>query len=394
MNKYCLLVLGLAVLFTYSGCHSFEPCDIRNTDCQSEVFYEVLELRGEQWDAWASPPPMSVISEQEYRQLLEKDQNSSHSSSDTSWDTALKLLHLLDANVNSNDASVDSHVKKVLAFYSRSTKQVTIIDHGSVVNKEDSTVTLAHEIVHALQDRSIGLRNYYKETKSYDASRARACMIEGEARLYELLLYLKIEDFSLDWSKYFTKLREGLASSLTKSSSVFDDAGFMAVYDVGLMYLEPIYARGGNPAVEAAILSKPQNTAMLLAGQYNVSREPLSCGNPITPSGFQRVGADTFGAIGLYAFSVKTKATMSWDIMKSWSDDRIQVYSTPNNSIAVSWSIRMKNRFYLSTIEKIAVDIGARVIRKNNTNEIIILVAENAEVLKQWSESASGCSDT
>jgi hypothetical protein len=393
-NQFCFTILaGLAVLISNNGCHSFEPCDIREKDCQAAVFYEMLDLRGEQWDAWASPPEMSVISEQEYRARLERQENSS-ADSDTSLDSALKLLNLQSDDDNNGDSFIDSKVKNVLAFYSSSTKQISIIDHGNVNNKEESTVTLAHEIIHALQDRSLSLLDYKNSASTQDAYLAHKCMIEGEARLYEILLHLKIKNLSIgrvDWTKYFADSRNHINKQLIKSKFVLKDAFSSSVYAIGLEYMKPIYAKGGNPAIEAAFLSKPQSTAMLLYGQNGLSRPPLSCHKSVTPSDFKHVQAMTLGSIGLYAFSIKTIGAKSWELMTTWSDDRLNVYSLADNTTAVSWSIRLMNKAFIPTIEKITSEAGAQVISKDATNEIIILAAENAAALEKLRGSANTC---
>ena len=51
---------------------SLSTCDITQRSCQQDIYYKVLSLRGDAIDPFDGLPPVAVISEDTYRNILEK----------------------------------------------------------------------------------------------------------------------------------------------------------------------------------------------------------------------------------------------------------------------------------------------------------------------------------
>jgi hypothetical protein len=373
-----------------AGCTTIAACDIRESDCQASIYAAVLDLRGEPWDAWANPPPMSVMTEAEFRSWLERNAQGASGSSQSPWDPAYKLLGFLAPASSSSQSSIDSLVANALAFYSEDSRSVTIIDRGAPGDTLTSSRVLAHELVHALQDRDVGLGAYRKVATSSDQLFALRSMIEGEASFYEVLFYLEAKDLSLedvDWDAYFANYRAQLGSQLATSSAPLSDTVTQAVYPLGAAYMQKAYDQGGSPAVEAAFLSKPSSMAEVTKG-YGAPRlgsRPLSCRAPAAPEGFSRMRVQILGALGLYAFAVKTASfSAAWDLTGAWADDDLSLYTSADGHTAVAWSVRLTGPDGARTLQSIAASLGARIAAGAAQDEWIIAGADLPSALSGW----------
>lgn len=378
-----------------AGCTTIAACDIRESDCQASIYAAVLDLRGQPWDAWASPPPMKVMTVAEFRSWLERGAQAASASSQSPWDPAYKLLGFLDPASSSSQSSIDSLAADVLAFYSEDSRSVTIIDRGAPGDTLTSSRVLAHEVVHALQDRDVGLGAYKKAATSSDQLFALRSMIEGEASLYEVLFYLKAKDLKLeevDWDTYFATSRAQLGQ-LATSSAPLSDTVTRAVYPLGVAYMQRAYAQGGSPAVEAAFLSKPSSMVEVLKGYGSPRRglRPLSCRAPAAPEGFSRARAQILGALGLYAFAVKTASfSAAWDLMGAWADDDLSLYTSADGHTAVAWSVRLTGPDGARILKSVAASRGVRIAAGPAQDEWIIAGANLPSALSDWNLSRCG----
>ncbi|MBI5542444.1 MAG: hypothetical protein HY901_01035 [Deltaproteobacteria bacterium] len=392
----------VAVLVAGTACRSKSACDIRDPACQRDIFYSVLDARGQAWDAWANPPPMEVMTKDQFRAFLEASAASSQGSdsAEPSWDPVYKLLGFLDRDASSAETSIDSQVEGVVAFYSRTTRSVTIIDRGMPSDEESSSMTLAHEIVHALQDRDVGLSLYVGSGLTSDELMARRSMVEGEATLYGLMVNLGMRELAfqdVNWAGYFESFRDTVDESVASSAGRLGEARRLLPYVAGAHYLEQAYARGGTPEVEFAFLAKPPSLSAVV-DSYDAPvpvRAPLSCGGPPPPGGYEQVGSSRLGAAGLYAFAIKNlRDGRAWDLMRAWSDDTLRFYQSPEGATAVSWTVRLNGKRgfndYFSTLQNVAAGLGARSQARLTELEIVIGAAEQPLVLSDWDLGACG----
>ncbi|HEY3451529.1 MAG TPA: hypothetical protein VGK67_34545 [Myxococcales bacterium] len=381
-----------------AGCRTEGACDIYEAECQRDIFYSVLDARGLAWDAWASPPPMEVITQEQFRALLEENAKGQPAPG-LSWDPALRLLGLLDRDASSQQESIDSQVESVVAFYSSLTQRVTIIERNPRPSVDSSSRTLAHEIVHALQDRDVGLRRYVSAATSGDHALALKSMIEGEAVLFELLTDLRWRQLSpmqVDWTGFFGDFSASLDEAVSASESRWAATQLLLPYYLGSQYLHSAYARGGVAEVEHAFLSQPGSMAEVadVYGHPRV-RAALSCQGPAAPPGYLEVGSTRLGAAGLYAFAVRqVTPDLSMDLMASWSDDRLRFYKSPEGASAVSWTVRMAGARAPSVnaqaLRAAAAAAGARVESRGSGEELVIVGAEDPAVLSAWDLMACG----
>src|ERR1700690_367808 len=133
-----IAMVSLLSLATMLGCQDdLSRCEITQSDCQEEIYTHTLSLRGDGYDPYGGMPPTSVITEDQYRQLLLTQPQSAGP-----WDRALTLLHFTSTTAGSY---IDDEVANVQAYYSWSTKSVTIVSHPTQTGTDaenNSMITL------------------------------------------------------------------------------------------------------------------------------------------------------------------------------------------------------------------------------------------------------------
>jgi hypothetical protein len=350
------------------GCqqHSFQSCDITTRACQEDVYYRLLELRGDGYDPFGGLPPVDVISESQYRDLLLQEQADLKAQTRPSpGDKALALLHFTsngptgpgpDAGASDDagagSSTLEDQVTHTYAFYDPQQKTITIISHPSQVSataREEGMVTLAHELVHALQSRQMDLNK--KDFESSDDYLAYHTLVEGDARLYE---YLFVNEVLPLLGRPAT---DALAMPGRELDTVYADptaegtplfVAQLLMYSLGATYEALEYRSGGNAAIRHGYARTPRQTVgFLLADdgkpQRTVSGDPCpGLYSTSLPTSGDTVGADQLGALLLYTF------LRGWQVdhptalatAQSWAGDYLYVQGNADLSVvAVSWRI-------------------------------------------------------
>lgn len=416
MRTLWLACTALALLV---GCHdrALKVCDITQSDCQQDIYYADLRLRGDGYDPFAGIPPIRTISEDQFRAELQDDAAKAAQASPPEpwWDATPVLLGLLPSTGDTQGASIDNQVQNTAAFYSPDTRDVTVIAHPAT--PVDPSVpdprplfnmeTLAHELVHALQDREINLHFTPKSTDEYFAVRA---LIEGDASLYDFLF---TQEIPLPPGLHFTYTDPLASFSHERQDGLSDDPSltdnfasrgppFLAVnwlvYPLGGVWLADQWDRGGNAAVRHAYGKAPQRSLdyLLGPGVTAPASKSIRC-LPTVPADFLRsdgnpYGLDSYGAVYFIAY------LMAWHVPGSdslsnallWRYDWIFVYyNQSTQKTAVTWRIELDSALPASVLATLTAAAGPRVVQNGTT--LLITTSDDPAFLATWNPWA-GCS--
>jgi hypothetical protein len=339
------------------GCEkfSYQTCDILESDCQSELFGLVACLRGESAAA-DGPPPVSLLTEAEATQLLQSEPEPAADAVPEGDFAAgvrgLELLGLVDPGVISTPSDViDVTIQSVAAFYQPSTRAVVIIDRGEPLSDLDADATLAHEFVHALQDRRHDLGSFGGDAES-DSDRALAVtsVVEGEAMLYQLLLMLAYNGVDLKRANYSGMFQalvaqgEQLAAS---ASSPMVTAGSIFPYTYGARYMGERWLQGSHEALDQIYDAPPQSSLEVMwQGSGNMPALESFDVMPAPLDGYRFVADDVAGAWVMF-----TRLLDLWSgvdgvaplrtLASQWRGDRFWVYQSQGGApdTAVVWWI-------------------------------------------------------
>lgn len=131
--------------------------------------------------------------------------------------------------------------------------------------------TLAHEVVHALQDQHFDL-DRLRAGDGSDARNAQRALVEGDAFLAAFqydrpLVFQDVRSFTRVIRRIFRQHKGGGALS-------FAEATFLFPYVHGTNFAAAVFERGGWPAVNAALRDPPQSTAEILHPERYLDRSP------------------------------------------------------------------------------------------------------------------------
>ncbi|HET8933016.1 MAG TPA: hypothetical protein VFN67_06245 [Polyangiales bacterium] len=335
-----------------AGDIALEPCDIRTSSCQRDVFMAVQDVRGSLWDPWLEPPPMHVISEQQYRaQVIAQHEQAAENAGVDYLTSALKLLHMIDPN-EAPDAATEFKVSSVAAYYDGLTHNVTIIDRGETADHRLGVQTLAHELVHAAQDRDVGFGRLYQNAFTLDHVNALSALLEGEATMYGLLIdakQLDIPKTAINW-RVLADWAVDLRNEVFMHPSPFRPANTELAYPLGGLYMSSAYVAGGPLEVRRVYDDVPLSAARFMAGRGkpgDVAAPAWPCGVTRAPLGMQLQLGDELGPLSVFAFgtNIFSIESQAWDRANAWTGDRFYVYASSERpeEIVLVWRMRFIN---------------------------------------------------
>lgn len=404
-----LTVLLAPTVVCSAGCQrSLATCDITQSACQQDIYFHVLSLRGDGYDPYGGLPPVKVISEDAYRQQLEQDQADSAKAGPNPWDEALALLHFnppttppttspgsqpdggTASDAGSSTSAIDDQVTHVYAFYDPTAKNVTVIDHSGHTGNTDPTIpmiSLAHELVHSLQNRELDLtRNDFHtsdEYFSYDT------IVEGDARFYEYLFENDLKHLGYSQSNVDSMPDQELRYEYDN----IDQLGWplfaarALIYGLGAKYEATAYRGGGNAAVRHAYAKAPGRMVGFLVGPDGHA-PAVGSGQVCRASRVQSLPAptnpDQFGALLLYTFlrGWGVDHSVAFPTAQAWTGDYMGVQANADVSVvAVAWRIELSIPPPAQVVQALTATKELAVTPAGNSLEITV---SNAATPMLW----------
>jgi hypothetical protein len=382
-----------------------EPCNVAHSECQLDIYYALLRLRGDGVDPFLGVPPIRTLTVEEYELELrggkppppppspddDKDEEPPPEMKVDPWDVTLQLLGLIEPKVSTGEQGIADKRDHVAAYYSSETRSVTVIDRGSVHNDFWDTILLTHELVHALQDDELS----GWEPDSTDGWSVRRSMIEGEATLYEDLTQVELRRRERDdqqWRDLYAKRIESRRSEMPYQRAPYHAAGWM-VYPLGANRLIDGYLAGGNAAVRHVLGDPPRSSAELML--YSRGKEPgdraaLDC--QVQPPGpdYALASYDEFGGLLVYGFLVKAglEESDAWKIASRLTDDRLWIYFDRGaKAVAASWRQRFgdsedPDRILAALSDELTFSAEA------DHGDLLVRVSNQAGLLDEWAGAA------
>jgi hypothetical protein len=394
---------SLLFVLVLAGCadRALKPCDIVDPACQEDIYYVDLRVRGDGYDPFGGIPPIQTKTEDQYRQDLETAAAQAAASDPAPqpwWDATLALLKLIPPAQNTVATSIDDQVTNTAAFYSWDTRSVTIVQHPNQTSDWQGMVqnmsTLAHELVHALQDREIDLR---KVQHSTDESLSYRTMVEGDAAFYQRLFNYEIslpagyryKDLG-DPVTYFSQWRDDFfINEFATLGAPFFAAHWM-VYPLGGLWQATLWKQGGNAAVRHGYGQSPTRMLDFMAGNGVTppATVPIQC-EPSMPSEFmdgdQPYGLDRFGASEFYAylFAWGIASDVARDRALLWRNDYIFVYfNQTTQKTATAWRIELASPLGSDLLTTLSVSNQVHVVQNGTT--LLITTSDDPAFLASW----------
>ena len=313
------------------------------------------------------PVPVEIISRDQFR---EREHNRSVSPALRTFDNAkFEALFLINESANSLTAQSQNRGSNVLGFYDPKNDSIVVISENASSLQMDE-ITLAHELVHALQDRRYNLSADPFAVRTRDDANAVNGLVEGDAQNTATLYERRCQQGA--WN----------GTCLGQSSSPSGSLANIGVYFLkfqpysdGPTFVQRIYANGGWEAVNELYENPPTSTEQVIHperygndSEANVSIDDRSTDawTPVAPPGRQAYAS--VGEAGLASMFVyptyhsqgttqivtpeewlnttESGRVSSIDpinyetrFSEGWDGDQLRVYRNEENETAYLWRL-------------------------------------------------------
>lgn len=380
------------------GCGNprLKPCDIGKESCQDDVYYALVRMRGDGLDPFLGVPPIRTLSREGYRKELEaqaersaKKRAQQGKPKVNPTNVVLELLGMITPSQAPAQTAVNNEVSNVIAYYSSRDQRVTVIERPPDSDRLADTELLLHELVHAFQDRDVGLGG--KPTSS-DEVFARTAITEGEAVHYEYLGVLEMKDKSADdydWANFYHSQRDGRRATAARSSSPYFQMKWF-VYPLGGYMTTGRWLTGGNGAIRSLQAHWPRSSlAFMLGPDAAVPKKlGLSCRVPEAPGETRFSGGDVLGAVQLYALLLaqtdESQESICWDLALEWRGDNLMVFfDEATEAVAGSWRIRLSGESAAADMVDLFSETDTLRVDQQGA-DVVVSVASDGALLSEF----------
>jgi hypothetical protein len=280
-----------------------------------------------------------------------------------------RALGFIDGDVDLFDATKQTGEAGVLAFYDFNKKEIVVRGTDLDISHR---ATLAHELVHVLQDQHFDIREIERRSSADDvrtgaSSGAMLALIEGDANRVEAAY---VKGLSAAQQSQHDREQEALGSEFGEATTgvpPFVRLLFSAPYEFGPPTIRMLIADGGNGAVNAA-LTGPTPTSADFVQAGLIEPPPPNLPAPPVDDGEDVAGPpESFGAFELY-------------IMLATRDDPVTALTASDTILGGrAQGVRQAGRYcYRATV----------ATRSGAAATFVV------DAVRRWAQSASGASVT
>jgi hypothetical protein len=297
---------------------------------------------------------------------------------------------------------------RIAGFYEPDDRTMYLVDD---LERASADETLAHELVHALQDQSFSLAPMLKFTPG-DGDRISAAhaLVEGDAMsaMFDVELGSSFR-VSIDRLRTLMSASNALSSVAASTPHVLQ-AALAAPYTDGFALVQQLRLRGGYAEVDRVFRDLPATTEQLLHLDKLDAREPaMKVAVPsVAPlgAGFTAVLDDVMGEQGLrLALEEWVSRPVAEIAAAGWGGDRYVVAERKSadgarRAIAMAWHLRMDTLRDRVQLERVLAERFGRGCRERadlgpiawrSRGEDIVVVAGPFEREAGGSRSAGSC---
>lgn len=390
-------------------------CDVSASPCQTDIYASLAPL------LHADPadlPEVRVISPDAFRQEILDGSSAFKLPAEEPETRAFELMRL--TSESERDVSLDQldfWVADVTGYFDSGV--ITIIDRA--YEPGFAQFLLAHEFVHAIQERDFDLDGLAAAT-TRDELLAKRSVVEGDADYFAHDWYYHAQQLELvqrDWNDINAQRKEILYElAADVESSAFDAASFFP-YALGMAFVRWAINREGFVGRSELFTMLPESSRDVFEIPYvngrrvSVAVEPLENEIP-PPMGYDLVASERLGAWFVFVylrrlgpeseagshggwnadgqFMVPLEGA-GWGAVVphlDWRNDRLSVYQKDGTVTAV-WHLRLRNDRPPQRDVDLVLDLvggssgpGAWSARQTGEHEVAVIFAEDEATLATW----------
>ena len=338
MNRPLLGSLTLCLTFVAAGCRAHDAGD---APYAREVADAVPKIEAAVGLKYKKAPKLEERDKAQVRTFLEGKFNESLPAAEIAGQqSALRTLGMIPDTMQLRPFLLDLLAEQIVGYYDPRTKVLYVVKGADSMV---ASVTVTHELIHALQDQYVNLDSIQNLRGDGDRTVAAQAVIEGQA-VYEQLRIATNNDWSVipgGWG--------GIRESIRKNSAQ------MPLFSRAPLYIQETlvfpYLSGADFAKRLKETSPgtqpftrmPASTEQIMhprAYESNPPDAPTSVALP-APRGATRVYDDVFGEFGarLFLFNHLRDQASAVRGANGWDGDRLMVVRTPKGEGIVWFTI-------------------------------------------------------
>ncbi len=337
------------------------------------------------------PQPEEVSPKQAQREGLEDFDRSYPPAQRRADEEVLKLLGLLEPDVDLRGVSASIFGEGVAGYYDPRNGRLRVVEGAQTANRVLNEITLAHELTHALEDQRLGL-DLEETSGSDDRALAYLGLVEGSATAV-MFTYAE-QHFSAE------QTLGGLLSSLGQDTGdlpPFIEAQLVFPYIQGMEFVQRLHEAGGWGVVNAAYRFRPPASSeqVIHPDKYLQVEQPERVtvdARAALGDGWRRLAAGTWGewATG--------ELLANPDAAEGWGGDRYELWQRGSGECAAPcrdrdalvmrwrWDTRADaERFEEALREWLADQPGSRAISSRG-REVALALAPEADLAQRLVE--------
>lgn len=326
------LTIGAAV----AGCQSRDTA--ASSPYAREVADAVPKIEAAVGLKYKTQPKIEERSKEQVRSFLETKFNESLPASELAGQQSeLHLLGLIPDTMQLRPFLLDLLTEQIVGYYDPRTKVLYIVKGADPTM---ASVTVTHELVHALQDQYINLDSIQSLHGDADRSAAAQAVIEGQA-VYEQLRIATNNDWSVipgGWDGIRESVRKNSAQMpLFSRAPLYIQETLIFPYLSGADFVKRFQEASPGKQPFARMPESTEQVMHPRAYESNPPDAPTTVTLP-APRNASRVYDDVFGEFGvrlfLYAHLHDQAAAVRGG--EGWDGDRLMVVRTPKGE-GLAW---------------------------------------------------------
>ena len=301
----------------------------------ARLFQELASLRG--LPPPGPPPPMLIQSREERHRFVAAELARKYSPARLDAERrALVAWGLVPADFDLGTFYADLLAEQAAAYYDPGAKRMVLANWLTPELRRDA---LAHELVHALQDRLVDLDRFLGAAPDHgDEALARQALVEGEAVALSQDLALRRDgrDFAAlpDVNDLAQAIRSSATGPVLGRAPAVVRTMLTFPYASGVEFVHAFRQRHPWAALSAVYADPPRSSAQILHPERYLDRRedpsavPLPDLGPVLPAGSRLLLEDELGEIGVAEVLRRSPAGLV--DAPGWRGDRYLLWEVPS----------------------------------------------------------------
>lgn len=299
-----------------------------------QIEQQVVEIRGLQL---LSEIPKEVIDRQELvsrvDDLVAEDYSPEEARVDslTYW-----LLGLIpDRELDLYQLQIDLLGEQIAGYYDPETDELVVVTQTGELEVADK-VTMAHEIVHGLQDQHFNLVALDDSAQNVDQSAAISALVEGDAS-FTMGEYVFAYLDPMELAELFGQSQQEFP--VLDSAPRYIQEGLLFPYQDGQTFIQALESAGGDERVNAAFENPPLSTEQILHPEKYLGENPDQPATVDLPDisgdlgdGWEQINSNVLGEWDINIMLDENGASNSEQAAAGWGGSRFAVYEQGDDS--------------------------------------------------------------